>query len=719
MKLERSLVVNGLVLAVAVGSGVALFVTRERPTTEQREARPNNLCAEFARDRLRFVQIRSASQDFKLERHALDAGSAEYTLSVGGAADTEAAESLLRALEIASFVRRFDAAKVDRTAFGLDAPRAEINVDFGGSTLTLRIGNPAATPSGTSYVEAISGLRPASIGLVRASTLKDLLISSDALRSRTLLPFAVPELVAVDFEDKGVHVAVRRGKGPAWLNERGERVFRDAIERLGFELTALKAEHFLPVADANRLLAGGDVLRARFKLKSGPDVEIRVGASCPDDPSLSVLARGPDASAACVGRGLRDLFATTAKNLDDLQLFSLHMDEAESLLIERAGKKLELMRTERGFRLLSPALSDVELDIGNRRLQAVIGASGEASTSGDAAALGLTLPSGRVRLRSTTVPGTERFDEVIEIGRAGADGRLPVRRAEDGRVLLLDRDAARALEVDTTLLRNPKLFDFGPSELSELEISWGKEHERLRRSNGSSFEFVQPQADLDGALSLELIQALGTLKVERWVADADDGSFGLARPRARASLKLSPRDGGSSTATLLIGAETRGGAYAALEGAAGVFVLEKAFVEKLCTLLLTRAAFSAEASAIERLDIEGRGRTLGLVRRGNDLVPTSGTALPGEMLPRLLEAISNLRPEAAIHTGAELPEEGLDSPILRVNVKLRAGLGGRKSFRIGKADTFHDGKVFYARADGIDATYAIPHGAVRDLLEAL
>ena len=56
---------------------------------------------------------------------------------------------------------------------------------------------------------------------------------------------------------------------------------------------------------------------------------------------------------------------------------------------------------------------------------------------------------------------------------------------------------------------------------------------------------------------------------------------------------------------------------------------------------------------------------------------------------------------------------------LDVRIVTRAGLGSNKSFRIGAGDSLRDNSIFYARVDGIDASFAIAQSSVRPLLDAL
>ncbi|MGC4090994.1 MAG: hypothetical protein QM756_24595 [Polyangiaceae bacterium] len=95
-----------------------------------------------------------------------------------------------------------------------------------------------------------------------------------------------------------------------------------------------------------------------------------------------------------------------------------------------------------------------------------------------------------------------------------------------------------------------------------------------------------------------------------------------------------------------------------------VFVLARDVVELLTTLLLTCAAFASDPASLERLELTGRnknsGRSSGV---GNELTRTVRARLsPPRSSLEISEALANLRPLAAVHTGPALPNEGFDKP---------------------------------------------------------
>jgi hypothetical protein len=306
-------------------------------------------------------------------------------------------------------------------------------------------------------------------------------------------------------------------------------------------------------------------------------------------------------------------------------------------------------------------------------------------------------------------------EEIVELGRVNPDGTLHVRRKEDGVVLAIGRDGARAFQIDTTLLRSRKVLDFALSALAELELS-GPEPQLLRRSP-LGFELVTPpKLGHDGELATNAVLALGSLTATRFVAEEDDGSFGFEKPTLTAKIRLDPGDAGVSEKTLVVGRSTSGGAFAKLEGTPGVFVIERGVVERLSVLLVDRGKFLVDANGLARLTLSTPAKTLEFVRRAGTLASAGGD-VDATALAQALEALSTLRAEAAVHTGPALESEGFAEPVLRVRLEPTQGSGNPRTFSIGKSDEYRGQPVRFARADGVAATFVVAEAKLRPLLE--
>jgi hypothetical protein len=304
-------------------------------------------------------------------------------------------------------------------------------------------------------------------------------------------------------------------------------------------------------------------------------------------------------------------------------------------------------------------------------------------------------------------------EESVELGKTAADGTLHLKRTDDGAVLALGRDAARAYAVDGTLLRSRKVLDFALSSVTELELS-SPERQILRRDG--EFRLVTPAGFThDGGLLTDALLALGSLTATRWVADADDGSFGLGSPRLTARVSFKSDDGGASEATLSVGRSTPGGYFASIAQSPGVFVLERATAEKLSLLLIDRSAFMLDGKALGSASLRASGKSLDFERRGEALVPKASTGLEPSLGAEVLEVLESLRPEAALHTGPALLEEGFGSPALEIELRPAIAVEKTRTIRVGAAATHDDLAVRYVRVTGVDATFLIAASKLKPL----
>lgn len=725
MKLDRIVWVNGLLAAAALGSAIWVVADLAEPSAAEVEARRDHLVTDLVREEIDRIEIRGQGPPVVLERSEPgDAGEASYRLvqPKQREADQESVSRWARALESARFLRLFEVEKAGRPALGLDAPRREIRLAWAKHEVSIRVGKPAKTPQGTTYVEVREG-GSARAGLVKDSVLDALFVVAADLRPRSIVPHGLSEITRIDLSpEAGASLTLRRGRGPAWLEASGRRIRREAVESLVDDLASTQAKLWLSPGDPPAK-QGGTLISLRLRGQKEP-YRIRFAGTCPGHEEWTVASGGATApDAACVDRTILRRLEGLAGKLLDPGPFALRADEVDTLSIQRQERKLELARTERGFELRAPEHAEVPLDLGNERLEAVLEARGEAVPDPDLPALGLSPPLGKVVLGSSAVDEGQRFEETLELGREKPDGRLPVRRPEDGVVLLLSRDAGRALEADRTLLRKASLFDFSPSDVEHLEIRSGGEHEVLRRASAGGFELTQPPGfSVDAGRALELVQALGTLEAKRWVADRDDGSFGLSDPEAVVTLELRPEDAGVQRHLLTLGRSTARGSLASLDTEPGVFVLERSVATAITTLLVSRAALLVDLDSLRTIEIKTPTRAVVLTRNGDGFQAASGASdagLDAATAQALAEAAADLEAEAALHTGPPLPAEGFARPALSIELSPLPGEGAPRTLRVGAGDSWREMRVFYVRRDDRNATYVVAQSRVRRLLDAL
>jgi hypothetical protein len=487
---------------------------------------------------------------------------------------------------------------------------------------------------------------------------------------------------------------------------------------LFFQLGRLSANAFLSPSEAE---AGLGPARAHFELETKDKQVIRfdAGGSCPSDPAqLVIVRRAPDAQSACATRELEATLKLETADFADRHPFSLHADEVEELDIAGGASKFALVRKGTGFVLHGSSEAQVELEAGNQRITALLEAVGERVEKPKLSELGLDPAPLTVTLRSSASRDADVVRQAVRVGNKDAAGSVAVYRELDGVVLRIPHELARAFVLDSTLLYARKLTEFGQSSFLSAEIERGGVRQVLRRGANEALFLDTPKGfDPDGALSSDLIQALGALTAERFVADRDDGSFGLAHPTLTVRFTYKGEQGAKTERHLRFGDDTALGVFATVEDDGPVFIVPRSVRETCELLLLNRSVFPTSPDALNGITLEAHGRTLRLQRQGERLVAPPGSAFPAERVSEMLENFGDLRPEAAVHTGPALPQEGFAKPTLTLQLTPR--VGPLQTVTFGAGDSWRAMSVFYVRVSGVDATFVMAQSKVRALSDAL
>jgi Domain of unknown function (DUF4340) len=720
--LRRQVLINGALLALALVSLAVVWATRHAPTTAESAARRDKLVEVWSKEAVSSLRLRRDGVTVELVRDAAMGVEGDFRIVAPWQerADIATVNALLGSLDLASFLR--PAEEVDRRAAGLEPPLLELSLTMGERRHTVRLGGPAPAPAGARYAELGVEGEPLRIVTVSAGVVAELDIGLDKLREPRLFEVPRAEVAQLVIERAGVKVELNNAP-PAphlpstFLLSRGgarELVDREALERLLGALTRLVASRFVePERALSALSVDPNQLRLRIErgADAGPPLSLQLGGTCPTAPEQTVALVREEKRPARAGCVPGDI--ATALTVDEAGLvlstpFAARFDEVESLTIVgrlapgAVETKLGLRRKGSAFQLDSKATADVALDAGNQRILALTRARAVRRAPRPAA----DFDGGSVRL-DLSVASSGAAWETVRLAKPESDGSLCMQRELDGVVLCVEADVARAFRPDATLLRGLGVTSFATADLKRLRIDAPGSLQAVERNDDGSFRLLEPRGFAhDGGLLTRAVQAMGSLEAERWVAPAPLPAHGLEQPRLRVRAELTTAE----APELWVGAATAGGFFAKLRDEPFVFVLGRASVEPLFTLLIDRALTPLEGHTLSEIRFTRGARRLTLSRRGD---AWSADGLSSARAGELYELARSLRADFAVHTGPARANEGMATPSL--TVAFTATSGERATLRLGSFDTVDGAAIVYARLDSVEATFALAASTAKAL----
>ncbi|HTJ80535.1 MAG TPA: DUF4340 domain-containing protein, partial [Polyangiaceae bacterium] len=554
----------------------------------------------------------------------------------------------------------------------------------------------------------------------------------DGLRARDVVPYLSTDLASLSLEGEG---GSRKFERASWLGGRGSgfkfadgsegpvgrRVDGARLDQVFVAFGKMQAESFVDPAQA--AAASKPVVTVTLVPKSGKRGVLVVGGDCPGKDGLVVVRRTePTELDVCVPKGVVTALSLPAKEFVDDGLIGASSDEITEVSISDGKREFNLVRNEKGFKLRKPEERDVPLDVGNKFLEGLVAARGEAVEP-------TREPSGAVTTIKVWSQGgldeqnniAERMEEIL-LGERDGDVHVAVRK-EDGEHMAIGTDAALAFGSAHLLLMDRRVASFTSAAVATIEIARGTAKERLTR-DGSSYVLEAPKGEglvADQAFATELVDMLSTLTAQRFVADGADPSMVLDPPRTKITVTFDPVTSNAPPLTLLLGATTDDGPYAMIEGKPGVFIAPEGVTALASRWLVSRASFPIAPSELDAVKIEVGGKSLSLTRDGSRLVVEGHPA--DTAASDVAEALDALDPIEAVSVGPPSPDQGLGSPALTMTLTPRRR-GAEEAppkpvrFTFGATDTLRGESIRYGRRDDVDATFAIPAGAVKRLAGA-
>jgi len=704
-------------VALAAAVGVAALVDRGGISDRERNERDHDVFPAYRRGDIDSIEITHGKASFRIERRPDpgDAGDTHWqmTTPVDERADPAAVDRFIGDLEFAGAIRKVDPRTIQEVSKGFDDPEVRGTLSMKPLVYHFALGGPAPLPEGAAYFR-VDGEGTYVVSKDFATSLRN---GADAYREKSIVPYLSLDLASLEIQSGATTLTLTRVDEISFkIAKSGLRASRDGMDKIWGALAEAHAESFLSDGDADRAIGSSPIhVRMIPKDASKPRGEIAIGDTCPGHPEDVVLIRlSPTRKSACVPKGAVSGLLTPESSLIDHHLFASRADEVEEITFDRvpASFSVELARKGRGWHERKPQdreLAGSEVDSMNElvarltRGDAVNVVAAGAPPSQERA----FEPRARVRVKRAA----SSTDEVVEL--AGVD---QVRRTFDGAILTVPSALGRELWPSEVAIRGRSVF---PNALAgKLPAILSTDCDGVRQAlarDGDHWVFRQPLGfRSDPLATADLVALIRNAQAESWVADEDDGTFGLAASHCRMQLDANA-DGGTTTLAIIFGRETEEGTtYAKTSTDHAVFLAPRGLREGATTWLLDRQVFNVDPATIDRVTLS----------RGSKHAVFNGRRAPGDggvhdVVARVLSTFAVLRADAVLHVGAPTPGEGFGAPTLDVRVAFSSDAGPKElHFVFGDTAQVNRERLIYARVDGVDATFGIARERVTTLIDA-
>jgi hypothetical protein len=666
------------------------------------------------------VELIHGDETITLEK--ADAGSAAgWILSSPTVARTSAAavDVLLRELDLATRVR----AVRDVDAKGLDAPRVTGRISVGRVEHRFALGADATRPEGSAYMR----IEGEGTFVVNRSLKVQLLRGADAYRDRTLVPVGMSDISKIELNDPESnrvileYVAEEFRVAPA-----GFRASRKAVDRLLLALSDAQIDLFSRQDHPD--MAKSWLVGLVPRDGSHSRVQLRIGGPCPARSDEVIAERiTPDPIIGCVPGSLVRALEPPMGVWRDPSVLYAHADEIEELRLESlvpSGEVVDIARHERGWRERAPVERELDADEAASAARLVDALANAVASEVSSSDRGELL---EVRTRASFTRVGHRGGEIVELSRRRADETIRARRLDDGALLTLDLPTARRFEPHPVALRGSRMWHvpWRAANVIKIDDRCGEQKQLIERVDGT-WSTIAPRGIAAGSRFLDSrLGELASAKVLSWVAERDDGTYGLSAKMA-CSLELTIDDGGGMVRriSLTLGGSISEGIYGRVQDDPAVFIAQPSLGELVSSPFIDNHVFGFDPDSVVSVRLSNGAHKVVLDRVGSIVVvrgmPTDrdgGTQADWDQtsFERELEA---LRPLSAIHFGAPTHEEGFDAPTLEVEVVARHNANPKDVFRVtyGSRARRDDADVYFVRAAGIDATFVVSANAVDGVL---
>jgi hypothetical protein len=726
-----------VILAVAaLLVGFIFLFERGSMTTSEKMARKGRVFTEFRKDAVSRLEItRQGQSPVVVERDMIQKELDEERWDITAPRELKADDTEVRQVLSAIDYLLADRAvqgkdKTTDPALGLAKPRLEAAFTIGGKTTTFRIGGDARGEK----VYLATDSAPDTVYAVNADFLESLDKGLNDLRDKKLVAAELKTADSIRLKRAEDTVALKKRDAADWEVKVGGTFVlaaSDQVRDLTSAVQDLEADEFIEddVKKASFGKYGLDAPAVSIELGLGEDkfVTVSVGKACPGEKKRRYAMASGANTVACVSDDILQVAERPLLRFEETRPAVFNADDVVKVALAGGGDTLELEREDEKWRAVSKKV-DIDSDAVDRLLKSITETRATAVDAGEAATSAL----GEVRGKATFTLADNMGEAALEWFDGADDASIRMRRDAEPAVLTVPKALAEALQPNILAFRAKTIENGDENDATALTIT-GPAAQTLARKDGL-WTVLKPfgvAADVTAARTLAGL--VSEVKVDEFVAQKASAEHGLTPPWATVTLTLETVDGDAKgeeksgdeakktvkkELTLELGAKTDlGRRFARLRGADPVvFTVGDAYENAVSRPLIARDLLQIDDVDLRTLSLATPARMLNLIKSLDTWKAEDDTPVDTDTLKRLIADLGGVKTVSAVSFGPEDPAFG--EPLL--TIKATAGKDGEettiKTLTVGakSPDPAEDG--YFARTDGIDATFVLPARLVNDLL---
>ncbi len=289
-RVQRQVLRDGALFVFALASGMSVLLTRSWKPADSQMEESGLVFPSLSRMQPHGLNLNRDGQTAHITNQSMSPDSPVWYVDSpwkrrGDAATIDTVVTAMRDLQV---VRKLESgSKISPgtlKSYALDRPQCSWQIELDGAAWTLKVGVSAPPPRGGTYVEVVGPSPKLHQLYVVSGDIPNLTLRPEQLLEARLFPHVPSDVRELGIDSVGTHSRFRFDMTLArWYESDGQhrRISRERIDKLLFDLTNLKAEHFIEPAISIRQKWGKEFAVLSLSLNEAhPKIQIELFQNC-------------------------------------------------------------------------------------------------------------------------------------------------------------------------------------------------------------------------------------------------------------------------------------------------------------------------------------------------------------------------------------------------------------------------------------------------------